>query len=62
MCSSVSVGSLICSPSSVLVVYSSPLHPLAFFLASHMVLGLIFAFSCNFFQSFFYPFCFCFFD
>ena len=31
-------------------MYSSPLHSLAFFLASHMVLGLIFAFSCNLFS------------
>ena len=50
MCSFVSVVSLICSHSSVLVVYSSSLHPLALFLASHMVLGLIFAFPCKFFS------------
>ena len=40
----VSEGPVIKIPSSVYVLYSSPLQPLALFLASHIVFGVILAF------------------
>ena len=50
MCSLVSCGSEIGVQSSVYVLYSSVLHPFDLFLASHMVLGFILAFSCRLFS------------
>ena len=70
MCSLFSCGSEIGVLSSVYVLYSRVLHPFDLFLASHMVLGFILAFSCRLFslssisfvsvvfQSFFYFICF----
>ena len=48
MWSSVSCGSVIHLPSSFIVLYSRPLHPLALFRVSHMMLGFIFALFARF--------------